>query len=120
MTANNRRHFPRQDQETTVQVILPPDLSPGGKNSCELIPAKLCNQSREGLCIQIDRTLAPESNINIKIVATEEPQPNDVYYMLEGRVVWCKNIDDETSRFGIGVKLLRKVVRADVLTSRFR
>jgi hypothetical protein len=34
--------------------------------------------------------------------------------------VWCKEIDIETSRFGVGLKILRKVVQADVLTSRLR
>ena len=40
--------------------------------------------------------------------------------MRDGQVIWCNEIDDSISRFGIGVKILRKVVQANVLTSRFR
>jgi hypothetical protein len=40
--------------------------------------------------------------------------------MRDAQVIWCKKLHDKTRRFGVGVKILRRVVQADVLTSRFR
>jgi hypothetical protein len=53
------------------------------------------------------------------MASAAEDHPEDAYYTYDGRVVWCKKVDEKTSRFGGGVKIVRKVVRADVLTSRF-
>ena len=80
----------------------------------------MCNQSENGLYIEIGRALQPGSNVSIKMIAPERCRSEDAYFMHDGRVVWCKKVDGETSRFGVGVKILHKVVRADVLTSRFR
>ena len=119
MAESNRRHFSRQNEEATIQVLITPDDPEDRKDSCDSIPVKMCNQSEDGLYIEIDRALQPGSNVSIKIVAPEGDNPEDAYYMNNGRVIWCKKVDGETSRFGVGLKILRKVVRAEVLTSRF-
>lgn len=118
MAETNRRHFPRQNEETTIQVLITPDYSADPEDRRDSIPVKMYNQSENGLYMEIDRALQPGSNVSIKMVAPEGDHPADAYHMHDGRVIWCKKVDDETSRFGVGVKILRKVVRAEVLTSR--
>jgi hypothetical protein len=120
MAESDRRHFPRQNEETAIQVLLAPGHSNGREDtSYDLLPAKLCNQSEEGLYIEIDHTLRPGSTLSIKIASPAGGHPEDAYSMYDGRVIWCKKVNGKTSRFGGGVKIVRKVVRADVLTSRF-
>ena len=118
MAKTNRRHFSRQNKEATIQVLLNPDYFADSKDRRDSIPVKIYNQSEDGLYIEIDRALQPGSSVSIKMVAPEEDHPEDAYYMHNTRVIWCEKFDDETSRFGIGVKILRSTVRAEVLTSR--
>ncbi len=120
MAESNRRHFPRQKAEDTLQVLLIPDDLEGRKDSCDLIPAKMVNQSNNGLYIEIDRDIQPGSNVRIKMVSPEGYYPEETHYMRDGRVIRCEKIADATSRFGIGIKILRKVIQARVLTSRFK
>lgn len=120
MAEFNRRHFPRQNAEDTIQVLLIPDDFEGFKDSCDLIPATMVNQSDNGLYIEIDRNLQPGSNVRINMVSPEGYHPEEVHYMRDGRVIRCEKIDDATSRFGVGIKILRKVIQARVLTSRFK
>ena len=120
MAESDRRHFPRQNEETAIQILLAPGHSNDRKDtSYDLLSAKLCNQSEEGLYIEIDHTLRPGSTLSIKMASAVADHPEDAYAMYDGRVIWCKKVDEKTSRFGGGVKIVRKVVRADVLTSRF-
>ena len=120
MTESDRRRFPRQKEEIAIQVLLTQPDSNGRKGAhYDLIPAKLCNQSEEGLYIEIAHTLRPGSTLSIKMVSAAEDHPEDAYSMYDGRVIWCKKTNGKTSHFGSGVKIVRKVVRADVLTSRF-
>ena len=120
MAESDRRHFPRQNEETAIQVLLAPDHTNGRKDtSYDLLPAKLCNQSEEGFYIEIDHSLQVGSTLSIKMTSAVADHPEDAYYMYDGLVRWCTKLDEKTSRFGGGVKIVRKVVRADVLTSRF-
>jgi hypothetical protein len=118
MAETNRRHFPRQPEKATIQVLITLDDSRDRTDSYDSIPVKICNQSEDGLYIEAGRALEPGSNVSIMMVPPQGDRPEDPYYMHDGRVVWCKKVDDEPSRFGVGLKILRKVVRADVLTSR--
>ena len=120
MADTNRRLSPRQDSQVAIQVLLNPEGTEGNPSNTDLIPGKMCNQSRDGLYIETDRTLEPGSTVSIKLVSPENRQPENPYYMRDGRVIWCQKIDDRQSLFGVGVKILRKFVQADVLTSRFR
>jgi hypothetical protein len=120
MTETNRRGLPRQDEEATIQVLVSPEYSKVRRDDGDLIPAKMCNQSAEGLGIEIDSALHPGSNVRLKMVSPQEDHPADAHYICEGRVIWCKKVNGKTSRFGAGIKILRKVVEADVLTSRFK
>jgi hypothetical protein len=120
MDKYNRRHFPRQNAADTIQVLLIPDDFEGRKDSCDLIPAKMVNQSGNGLYIAIDRNLQPGSNVRIKMVSPEGYHPEEAHYMRDGRVIRCEKVDDATSRFGVGIKILRKIVRAQILSNRFR
>jgi hypothetical protein len=52
------------------------------------------------------------------MVGPEKDHPEDAYFMNDGRVVWCNRIDEKTSRYGVGVKILNKFVQAEILTSR--
>jgi len=71
----NRRHFLRQDEEATIQVLFTQDDSIAFKNS-DSIPAKMYNQSENGLYIEIDRALQPGSNVSFKMVETERDRRN--------------------------------------------
>jgi hypothetical protein len=119
MAKTNRRHFPRQDEKATIQLLITPDHSADDRDGHDFIPVEMYNQSEGGLYIEIDRPLQPGSNVSLKMVAPKVDHPEDAYYMHDGRVIWCKKVDDETSRFGVGVKVVRKVVQAKVLTSHF-
>jgi hypothetical protein len=120
MTETNRRGFPRQDEEAIIQVLVSLENSKDWKDGRELIPVKMCNQSTGGLCIEMDRALHPGSNVSLKMVSPEEDHPEDAHYITDGRVVWCKKVNGEAPRFGVGIKILRRVLQADVLTSRFK
>jgi hypothetical protein len=120
MAESNRRHFPRQKAEDTLQVLLIPDDFEGHKDSCDLIPAKMVNQSNTGLYIEIDRDLQPGTNVRIKMVPPNGYHTEEAHYMHDGRVMRCEKVDDATFRFGVGIKILRKVIQARVLTSRFK
>ena len=120
MAEYNRRHFPRQKAEDTLQVLLIPDDLEGSKDSCDIIPAKMVNQSNTGLYIEIDRELQSGSNVRIKMVPPNGYHPEEAHYMRDGRVMRCEKADDGTARFGIGIKILRKVIQANILTSRFK
>jgi hypothetical protein len=119
MAESDRRHFPRQNKDAALQVLLAPDPAKGRKGSYDLLQARLRNQSEEGLCIEINHSLQPGSILSIKMKTPAEAHSEDAYYMYDGRVIWCKKIDEKTRRYGGGVQLIRKVVRADILTSRF-
>jgi len=119
MAKSDRRHFPRQNEEATIQVLLAPDPSKGRKDNYDLLPAKLRNQSEGGFYIEIDRSLQPGSTLSIKMTTPSEDHSEDAYYMYDGRVIWCKKFREYTFRYGSGVQIIRKVVRADILTSRF-
>lgn len=119
MAESDRRHFPRQYEEAAIQVLPTPVHFKGRKDSFNFLPAKMHNHSEEGLYIEIDHTLQPGSTLSIKLASPVADHPEEAYYMYDGRVIWCKKVDKTTSRFGGGVKIVRKVVRADILTSRF-
>jgi hypothetical protein len=54
------------------------------------------------------------------MVSPEGDHPEKAYYVRDGQVVWYKKFLDKTPRFGVGVKILCRIVPADVMTSRFR
>ena len=119
MAESDRRHYPRQIKDAAIQVLLAPDPAKSHRDIYDLLPARLRNQSEEGLCIEIDHSLQPGSILSIKMTTAAEAHSEDAYYMYDGRVIWCKKIDKKARRYGGGVQLIRKVVRADILTSRF-
>ena len=119
MAKTERRHFPRHHEKATIQILATPGDSKDGEKACDLIPARLYNQSDEGLYFETDRDLEPGSNVSIRMSAPLEQHPEDPYFVCDGLVIWSKKVDGKISRFGIGAKILRKVVQADVLNSRF-
>ena len=118
MAIKNRRRFPRQNEETEIQVLITPDHSPSPEDQRNLVPGKMYNQCQDGIYIEIDRALKPGSNVSIKMIEPEKDSLEDAYFMYDGQVQWCKKINDKPSSFGIGVKIRSKVVRAEVLKSR--
>ena len=52
MDKYDRRHSPRQKKEATIQVLLSSDDLKDRMDSNDIIPAKMCNQSDEGLYIE--------------------------------------------------------------------
>jgi len=120
MAESNRRQFPRQKAEDTIQVLVIPDDLEDRRDSHDLITAKMLNQSNNDLYIEIDRELRPGSNVRIKIVPSDGYHPEQTHYMRDGRVIRCEKVDDATPRFGVGIRILRKVIQARVLTSRFK
>lgn len=117
MANTNRRHFLRQNKDATIQVLLTQNDFTIPKDS-DFIPVKMYNQSENGLYIEIDRALQPGSNVSFKMIEPEKYRAEDAYFIYDGRVIWCKKIDDKHSRFGVGVKILNKLVQAEVLNSR--
>jgi len=120
MDKYDRRDSPRQRKEETINVLLIPDSLESHNDSCDLIPAKMVNQSDNGLFIEIYRDLRPGSNLRIKIISPEGYHPEKAYHVRDGQVIWCEKVDGTTSRFGVGIKILRKVIQTLVLTSRFK
>ena len=119
MDKYDRRHSPRQKKEATIQVLLTSDEPKGRRERNDLIPVKLRNQGDEGFYFEIDRALLPGSNVRIKMVSPEGYHPDEAHYMYDGRVIWCEKVDEAATCFGVGIKILRKVIQARVLTSRF-
>ncbi len=115
----NRRHFPRQNMDETVQVYISTGFNKYRKDKFAFVPARLVNKSEDGFFIELDSSLQPGSNISLKMVAPERELPEKPYRIKEGLVIWCNKTDDETACFGAGVKILRKFVQADILNSRF-
>lgn len=120
MAESDRRHFLRENTEDTIKVLLIPVDFEGRKDSSDLIPAKIVNQSDNGLCIESDCDLQPGSNVRIKLVLQEESCFDEIYYIRDGRVIWCEKVDDTASCFGVGIKILRRTLQAHILTSRFK
>lgn len=119
MGKNDRRHSPRQRKKgITIQVLLTRDVYRDLKENCELIPANIINHSEGGLYIEIDRVLITGTNVSLKMVYPEGCQPGEAYTMHDGLVLRCEKVDDANSRFGVGIRTLRKVVQAPVLNSR--
>jgi hypothetical protein len=119
MAEFNRRKFPRKNVEDTIQVLLMPEDFESPEDSCASIPARLLNQSDNGVYIEIDCDLQIGSKIRIKMAFEEESCFDETNYIRDGRIIWCKKIDDATSHFGVGIKILQKLIRAHILTSRF-
>ena len=119
MAKTDRRYFPRHHEKATIQILVISEASKDAEKDYDLIPARLYNQSDEGLYFEIDRDLEPGSNVSIRMSAPLEQHPADPYLVCDGLVIWGKKVDRKISRFGVGAKILRKVVQADVLNSRF-
>ena len=120
MDKYDRRHSPRQRKDATIEVLLIPVDLEDRTDRRAFIPARLVNQSHNGLYIEIDRGLQSGSNVRIKMVSPKGPHPEEAYYMRDGQVIWCEKVEDTSSRFGVGIKILRKVIQTHVLTSRFK
>jgi hypothetical protein len=81
--------------------------------------AKMVNQSDNGLMIEIDRYLEPGSNVRIKMSSATPRGAEHVYFVRDGRVMWCRRAEGTNFKFAAGIKILRKVVQGNVRTSRF-
>ena len=66
MAKTERRHFPRHHEKATIQILAISEESKDGEKGYDLIPARLYNQSDEGLYFEIDRDLEPGSNVSIR------------------------------------------------------
>ena len=120
MDRHERRHSSRQIKKAAIQVLPAPDNPEGRRGSIDSIPGKMCDQSDEGVYIEIDRALKPGSNVRLEMIPQHSANPVGAYFVRDGRVVRCENVDEKKSRFGVGIKILRKVVNAPILSSRFR
>ena len=115
----NRRHHPRQKMDTSIQVLFAPCDLRDEQDHYGGISAKIGNQSLDGFYIETDRDLATGSTIRIKMVSPENNHPTNVCYVHDCQVVWHRKFHGRIPRFGIGVRILRQNVQANVLTSRF-
>jgi len=120
MAESNRRKFPRETTDGDLQAILTQDDFEGPEDSGDPIPAKMLNQSDNGLYIEIDRDLPPGARLRIKKILQEESCLEEVCYIRDGLVIRCEVLDEAASHFGVGVKILHKVIHASILTSRFK
>ena len=120
MFETDRRHFSRRNTDVAIEILIAAPGPKDNENNCHAFAANMVNQSEEGLCIETDRALQLGSNVTVKMNGTQvRLQSKDAYYMHDGQIIWCQKVDDEPPRFAIGVKILRKFVQADILTSRF-
>ena len=116
---NNRRHYPRQNREIPIQVLFVPDSLRDELDRDSGISAKIYNKSHDGFYIETDRVLEPGSIIRIKMTSPENDRSATACYVHDCQVVWHEKFRDRISRFGIGVRILRQNVQANVLSSRF-
>ena len=119
MDTNDRRHSPRQERRVSIQVSLISDLASGQKENCQPVPARIVNQSAGGLYIWIDRALMAGANVSIVMLSPAGYQPGEACTMYDGLVLRCENLHDAAFRFGIGIKILRKLVCAPIRSRRF-
>jgi len=120
MAVSNRRHYPRKNKEGSLQVSLIHNNNEGPEDDGDLFSAKMVNQSDNGLYIEIDRDLPPGASVRIKKIFQEESCFDGVCYIRDGLVIRCEVVDKAASHFGAGIKILRKVIQGNILTSRFR
>ena len=116
---NNRRHCPRQNEEIPIQILFPPSSIRDEFDRDSEISAKICNQSHDGFYIESDSALEPGSIIRIKMASPKNDLSSTACYVHDCHVVWQSEYRDRISWFGIGVKILRQNVQANVLSSRF-
>jgi len=120
MKDSNRRHFPREDMEDTIQVLLIKDDFEGPEDSGDPIHSKMVNQSDNGLYLEVDRDLVPGGMVRIKKIMEKESFFGEACYIRDGRVTRCEELDDAPSHFGVGIQILRKAIQGHFLTSRFK
>ncbi|MBT8322859.1 MAG: hypothetical protein KJO94_05210, partial [Eudoraea sp.] len=53
------------------------------------------------------------------VVREKESCLEEVCYIRDGLVIRCEVLDEDASQFGVGIKILHKVLQANILTSRF-
>jgi hypothetical protein len=119
MSTDDRRRAARQNMDLPIRVLLSVDDAKSARGKNHMIPGKMCNQSEDGLGIEIDRCLASGSNVRIKIAFEPQSASAELYYIRDGLVRWCERLAAPAGRFGAGIKIMRKVVQVPVLTSRF-
>ena len=119
MVAIDRRRSPRLKQDASIQVYFTPEDLDDHHLDYKRIPAKIGNLSKEGLYFETDHDVAAGSLIQIRMVSPENNDATDVCYVEDCQVVWHTKLHDQTPLFGIGVKILRRNVQANILTSRF-
>jgi hypothetical protein len=120
MIRADRRQFARRDTGLAIQVLIVPRYPNNSENNDDSFSAKMVNQSEKGFCFETDRVLQPGTNITVKMNGTKTVSSSkDAYYTLDGKIIWCHKVAGLPQKFGIGVKILRKAVQADILTSRF-
>jgi len=120
MNKNDRRNSPRQKKEALIQFVPLLHGSKSRRGGNHIIPGKMYNQSDEGLYIEIDCAHMPGSNVRIRIVSPEGYHPEKAYYIIDGRVIRCDKVNDEKSRFGLGIQILRKTIEAHIPESPFK
>ena len=119
MKDSNRRHFPREDRADMIQALLIRNDLEGPEDSGDLIPAKMVNQSDNGLFLEINRDLAPGALVRIKKILQAENCFEEACYTRDGRVTRCEVLDGTASHFGLGIQVLSNVIQGHILTSRF-
>ena len=115
----NRRQYPRQSNKIPIQVLFASDSPRDDLDRNSGMSAKICNQSHNGLYIETDRALESGSTIRVKMIPPENAPSANACYIHDCQVVWREKFPDRRPQFGIGVRILRRNVQADVLSSRF-
>jgi hypothetical protein len=119
MAVSNRRHFPRKREDAVVQLLIARDPGESQTENIRFIPVKKYNESEEGLYLEVGYALDPGANVCIKMISPDVDSRDEAYRIFYGRVIWCKALDNEKQRFGMGVKIVEKAVQARILSSRF-
>ena len=120
MTGLNRRNCFREDTQDAIQFSLIRNNFEHPADGQKLIPGKMMNKSDNGLHIETDCYLNPGQNIRIQLTPQPDRSLGEAYYIHDGMIVWCEKIDGPSTRYGVGIRIIRRFIRAPVLTSRFR
>ncbi len=112
MNLHVKRASARENREAVIQIHTSWDQTGFPVEKLYFKPARLMNQSSQGMGLEIDRTVPPGSMISIKMAAPDT-QNRTAYRLHRGRVCWCHKLPaKKTTRYGMGVQIHETVIQA--------
>lgn len=112
MTMYIKRSSARKSLDADIRASVSLEsLEPTGKKFYD-VPARLKNQSDEGMYIEVGHRIQPESKISIKMIPPNS-EPLGAYKLHRGRVRWCRLLETKAaSKYGVGIQVYETVIQA--------